>query len=193
MAGLDAAFDRVRFADAARLDLHPLRPTAPQAAGRVRAWVLERQVQGFSEVLVITGRGRHSEGGVSAVRASVHRALARLTREGVVSAVTERTPGSVVVALAPLGARLDALARRRDPAPPARPPVRRLEGLPDDLVEALEGLAAARLEHLGVTAPTAGQVVDEMRHVFSRLVGTQAPSEDALRAAIERARDELDA
>jgi hypothetical protein len=32
-----------------------------------------------------------------------------------------------------------------------------------------------------------------MRHVFSRLVGTQAPSEDALRAAIERARDELDA
>lgn len=189
---LEGAFDRVRFGESARLDLHPLRPTAPQAAARVRAWVLERQVMGLAEVLVITGRGKHSDGGVSAVRTAVHRTLTRLIREGVVATVAEQTPGSVVVTLAPLARRFDAVARRRDPTPPPRPPVRRLEGLPDDLIEALEALAAARLEHLGVSAPTAGQVVDEMGHLFSRLVGAQAPSEDALRAAILRARDELD-
>lgn len=191
-SGIHAALDRARFGDAAILDLHPLRPTAAQAAERVRQWLAERQVMGIAEALVITGQGRHSEDGVSPVRAAVQSALGRLQREGVVAEIQEHTPGSTVVRLAPLGRRLDAPSRRRDPAPPKRPPVRRLEGLSDDLVEALERLAAARLERLGVANPSPGQIVDEMGHVFSRLAGTQAPSEAALRTAIERATAELD-
>lgn len=195
MAGggrLDAAFDRARFGDGAWLDLHPLRPTAAQAADRVRRWLLERQVMGMTEALVITGRGKHSAEGVSRVRTAVAGALARLRREGVLTAVREHSAGSFVVTLAPIGQRLDAPARRRDPAPPKPPTVRQLEGLPDDLVMALEDLAARRLDALGVTAPTPGQVIDEMGHVFSRLVGAHAPSEAVLRDAIQRALDELD-
>lgn len=191
-SGVRAALDAARFGSGATLDLHPLRPTAVQAAERVRRWLLERQVQGLSEVLVITGRGRHSPDGESPVRTAVQGALARLRREGVVDGVQAHTEGSVVVTLAPIGRRLDAPARRRDPLPPKPSPVRQLEGLPDDLLMALEELAAKRLEALGLAAPTAGQIVDEMRHVFSRLIGTHAPSEDALREAVQRALDALD-
>lgn len=190
---LDAAFDRARFGDRALLDLHPLRPTAAQAADRVRRWLLERQVLGVTEALVITGRGKHSVDGVSPVRTAVQAALSRLRREGVLASVTEHSAGSFVVALAPIGQRLDAPARRRDPAPPRPPKLRQLEGLPDELVMALEELAARRLDALGIVAPTPGQVVDEMGHVFSRLVGANAPSEAVLHDAIRRALDDLDA
>lgn len=187
-----AALDAARFGDAGRLDLHPLRPTARQAADRVRAWCLERQVQGLDEVLIVTGRGRHSDEGVSPVRTAVQQALHRLVRDGVATRVREHTAGAFVVTLAPVGARLDAAPRRRDPAPPPPTPVRRLEGLSDALVEALEALAEARLERLGIARPSAAQIVDEMQHVFSRLVGTRTPSEAALLEAIRRAHDALD-
>lgn len=189
--GLAAALDRARFG-AMVLDLHPLRPTALQAAAHVRRWVLEKQVAGAREALIITGRGRHSPDGTSPVRDAVSVALTRLTRDGVVQGAAPHTEGSFVVTFAPLTARLDAAARRRDPAPPPPSPERRLQGLPDHLVEALEDLAAARLDRLGVQRATSEQVVSEMRHVFSRLVRERALSDDALSEAIARARAELD-
>jgi hypothetical protein len=152
---------------------------------------LERQVAGVPEALVICGRGRHSPDGASPVRAAVAAALARLTRDGVLRTVVAHTEGSFAVTVASLGARLDATARRRDPVPVPPAPERRLQGLPDSLMESLEALAAARLEHLGVLEPTPGQVVAEMGHVFSRLATERATSEDALASAIARARAEL--
>lgn len=174
------------------LDLHPLRLSANLAAARVMTWVRERQLMGLREALIITGRGNHSPGGVSPVREAVRSVLPRLIREGVVTRIERQTEGSVVVQIAPMGQRLDASARRRDPLPPKAPPVQTLEGLSNDTIEALEAFAARRLEQLGVAAPTPGQVVQEMGHVFSRLVGAHGASEDALRAALDRAAQELD-
>lgn len=185
-------FDRLRFPPTATLDLHPLRPSAAQAAERVRRWLQERQVMGLTEVLVITGAGRHSEGGASPVRTSVRAMLQRLARAGVVARVQEHTAGSVIVTLAPLHTRFDAPARHRDPRPPAPTPVRRLEGLSNAVLEPLEALAAARLERLGIRQPTPGQVVSEMGHLFSRLAGVHTPTETALIGAIERAAADLD-
>jgi hypothetical protein len=185
-----AALDRARFG-AAVLDLHPERLPAHLAVDRVRRWIQGQQVAGVAEALVITGRGRHSPQGYSTVRDAVGTALRRLVREGALTAVTAHTEGSFVVALAPVGARLDAAPRRRDPAPPPAPPVRRLEGLSNAVVEALEALAAERLDGLGVRHPTPAQVIAEMGHVYSRLVHAHGASETALAAAIARARAEL--
>lgn len=186
------ALDLARFGATGILDLHPLLPSAARAAGLVMAWVRERQLMGLPEALIITGRGKHSADGVSPVRDAVRGVFPRLLREGVIQHVVSQTEGSFVVQLAPVGQRIDANARRRDPSPPKAPPVRTLEGLSNETVEALEAYAARRLEQLGVTAPTSGQVIQEMGHVFSRLVGTHGTSEAALRNALATATRDLD-
>src|SRR4051812_33539577 len=68
LAGLQQAFDEVRFGAARTLNLRASLPTASEAAARVDSWLRQHQVQRSDEVLVITGRGNNSEGGVSVVR-----------------------------------------------------------------------------------------------------------------------------
>src|SRR5690606_37219832 len=101
---LSRAFDELRFGADRILDLHELRPTAAQAAARTEAWLREKQAGGAAEVLVITGRGRNSDGGVSPVKHEVGRLLARLRRGGVVRESHPHAEGAFVVVLAPLSA-----------------------------------------------------------------------------------------
>jgi hypothetical protein len=191
---LAKALDAARFGDQRTLDLHQWKPTAVQAATRVESWLQERQLQGATEVLIVTGHGAHSDDGVSPVRAAVVARLARLRRSSVVRDVREHSPGSFVVALFPISRRFDTAARRRDPKPPAPVPPAELAALGQPMLDELRSLAVAALDRLGLRAPTPGQIDLEMRAQFARLTpGVPAApwKEPMLREAIARALDEL--
>src|SRR5690242_6933186 len=100
--GWKQAFDEARFGPQRTLNLRESLPTAEQAIKRTDSWLRQAQVARAGEVLIITGRGRGSEGGVSVVRESVNSQLHVLRRRGVVRAFQEHTPGSFVVTLAPI-------------------------------------------------------------------------------------------
>ena len=193
--GIEAAFDEVRYGAARTLNLRASFPTADEAAERLEKWLRERQASmPKEEVLVITGRGRGSEGGISVVRESVVRRLSSLRRRGVVREIREHTPGSFVVTLAPLAALLEA-GRRRKEAPPARPDPRALAALEPATRDALRVLAERALDLLGVPDRPKAFVEDEMVRQFQRLApsaGEGADREQRLRNAIGRAMDEME-
>src|ERR1700680_395522 len=115
------AFDEAEFGTKNILNLRESLPTAADARHRAEAWLRERQVARSSEVLVITGRGNQSPGGISPVRAAVVALLPALRRRGVVSEWREHTPGSFVVKLGSISALLDAPRRKCDRALVATP------------------------------------------------------------------------
>ena len=147
------------------------------------------------DVLIITGRGNQSRDGVPVVRPAVLALLAVLRRRGVVAGWHEHTPGSFVVTPAPVSALLDRPRRRGDgdTQPTAAPEV--IAGLESRTQIALRRLAERSLEALG--APVGESFVQgEMRRQFSVLsasVSAGPHREAQLRAAAERALDELDA
>jgi hypothetical protein len=188
------AFDEARFGRARTLDLRASLPSAADAEARTESWLRERQASVGGDVLIITGRGRGSEGGIPVVRPAVQRRLARLRRQGVISAIREHTPGSFVVELAPLRALLTAPRRQKDA--PRRPRKREpvwSEGLRPATMNALRDLAARSLDALGVP-PTDALVNDEMLHHYKRFagaIGTGVDRDARLRAAITAAIDEI--
>ena len=194
LTSVHRALDEARFGRDRILNLRASLPTAEEAAARAEAWLRERQVAKAGEVLLITGRGKGSEGGVSVVREAVARLLASLRRRGVVAGVEEHTPGSFVVRLAPLTALRDAPRRRRErtPVPPADPEV--LAGLSSEARTLLRRLARRALEELGVRDPTP-HLAKEMLAQFTALA-TAVPHgpdrEVALRRAIETALQEYE-
>ena len=124
---LHRAFDELRFGSSRTLNLRAMQPTAMQATDLAERWLRFQQVQGASEVLVITGRGNRSVDGVSPVREAVTKLLPSLRRRNVVSSFAEHTPGSFSVTLAPVRSLFDAPKRRREktaPTPPIGPGVR---------------------------------------------------------------------
>ena len=144
-------------------------------------------------MLIITGRGRGSEAGIAVVRPAVQRRLARLRRQGVVADVNEHTPGSFVIALAPLRTMLAASRRKKDPALPALQDPVALRALAAATRAALRALAVRSLEVLGVPR-TDALVEGEMLRQFSRLAGSveNGPGREAgLRAAALIALDEI--
>jgi hypothetical protein len=192
---LSQAFDEVRFGPERILNLRERLPTGDQAAERAELWLRERQVLGGGEVLLITGRGSGSEGGVAVVREAVLRRLASLRRRNVVAEVHEHTAGSFVVVLAPLAALVDAPRRRRETAQPRPPDPSALKGLGADTRALLRQLAVRALDVLGVHAPSKQFVSDEMVRQFAALapgLPAGADRETALRAAIVREIEELD-
>ena len=192
---LRRAFDEARFGAARTLNLRAALPTTWEATVRADAWLRQQQAAGTPEVLVITGRGKGSAGGVSPVRTAIVRLLASLQRRGVVASVREHTPGSFVVRLAPF--------RAQRPAPRATPPgvipapdPRALAGLAPDTRALLRQLAVSALTALGVR-DVAPHVEEEMLRQFARVVADagegddrEARLRDAIRAAIERYDDE---
>jgi hypothetical protein len=129
------------------------------------------------EVLIVTGRGRGSDGGVAVVRPVVERRLTRLKRQGVVETVREHSPGSFVVALAPMRALFAAPRRAKDPkAQPSPDPVG-LRGLSSETRAVIRELAAASLHALGAPQ-TRVLLASEMAHAFSRLAKAVAPGPD---------------
>lgn len=184
----------LRFGRENTLDLRSSLPTGAEAAHRAEAFLRDRQVARAPEVLVITGRGNQSHGGVPVVRPAVAAVLAKLRRAGVVKGWQEHTPGSFAVTPASLSALLEAPRRRRDAVVPALRDPAELGALELATRQALRQLAVRSLEALG--APTDESYVQgEMQRQFSAL-GASIPGganrELRLRAAAERALDELD-
>lgn len=150
LSGIRQAFDELRFGSERTLNLRQWLPTADAATIRTEAWLRQQQVQRSEEVLVITGRGRHSAEGISVVREAVIRLLYSLRRRGVVAGHEEHTPGSFVVRLAPVQELWEAPKRRRErhtPVPAAPPS---LDALDEETRQLLRDLAGCSLDALGV-------------------------------------------
>jgi len=193
LAGLQQAFDEVRFGAARTLNLRQSLPSGAEAARRVEAWLRQKQVEQAGELLVITGRGNNSEAGVAVVREATLRVFHELRRKGVVQAFAEHTPGSFVVTVAPVQARD---VRNRGEAvpvpPPPAPPT--LSALDESTRERLRVLAERSLDALGVRERQPF-VENEMLRLFGELAagaGEGSDREARLRAAIARALEEVD-
>lgn len=186
------ALDEAQFGAAQILNLRESLPTAADARFRAESWLREQQVRGSKEVLIITGRGNNSAGGVSVVREAILRLLSALRRKGVVSEWREHTPGSFAVRTAPLKALLTAPRRRNERADSLNiPAVASLQGLEPETIALLRRLAQRSLETLGVRDP-ARFVGAEMEAKFNVLasgvtagVEGEARLRDAIRAALE--------
>ena len=189
LSDLRQAFDEMRFGAENTLNLRDSLPTAAMAEARTEAWLRQRQVDRAAEVLIITGRGNQSDGGVSVVREGVQRLLLVLRRRGVVAGHLEHTPGSFVVTLAPLQALWESPRRKRGrgvaPMPPSPPS---LESLDAETRSTLRNLAERSLEGLGIK-DTDAFVPGEMLRQFGAIAATvgEAPDRDRRLAAAVRA------
>jgi hypothetical protein len=174
---LERAFDVVRFGPSSTLDLRSSMPTAVEALRRAEPWLRERQMARAGEVLVITGRGKGSPGGVGVVREAVRRLLTTLRRKGVVAAIGTHTTGSFVVTLAPVRALFETAPRKRTTVEriPAGDPAE-LRALTPETRKQLRWLAVRSLESLGAPR-TERFVLDEMKRQFAILSSMVAPDE----------------
>ncbi|HEY4304073.1 MAG TPA: hypothetical protein VGM82_06380 [Gemmatimonadaceae bacterium] len=194
LKGLQQAFDEVRFGGPRTLNLRELLPTADQATTRTESWLRQQQVDRADEVLVITGRGNNSEGGVSVVREAVIRLFHALKRRGVVTSHDEHTAGSFVVKLAPISALMEAQKRTTiaPPPPPATPPS--LDELDAETRLNLRNLAERALEGVGIK-DTAEFLQGEMLKQFGAIakqVGDAPGREERLRKAVRATLDQYE-
>ena len=195
--GLHQALDEARFGAERTLNLRVTLPTAAEATRRAELWLRERQMAKAGEVLVITGRGAGSEGGVSVVREAVQRLFTQLRKTGVIRDAHEHTAGSFVVTLAPVTALFEAGRRsRRESGPiPVIVEPGALRGLEPETLAVLRRLADRALDALGIQVRPASMIEDEMLRQFSAL-GSGVPEgpgrEARLRAAMRVALDEFD-
>ena len=194
LAGLQQAFDEVRFGAARTLNLRETLPTGAEAARRVDAWLRQQQVEQAGELLVITGRGNNSESGIAVVREVTLRVFHELRRKGVVQDFAEHTPGSFVVTVAPMQRVRDVSGRGESPPvpPPPMPPT--LSALDESTREQLRVLAERSLDALGVRE-RGPFLENEMLRLFGELAagaGNGSDREARLRAAIARALAEVD-
>jgi hypothetical protein len=189
------ALDEAAFGAERILNLRELLPTAAEARAKADVWLRSRQVMKPQEVLIITGRGNQSVGGVGVVRQEILGMLPSLRRRGVVESWKEHTPGSIIVKLAPMSALLLASKRRRDGSDvmPKEQDPKSLAALSSSTLRLLRQLAVQNLELLGVT-DSKPFVDQEMIRTFSTLAASVPAGdggEERLRAAIRRAIDEV--
>jgi len=193
LAGLQQAFDEVRFGAARTLNLRESLPSGAEAARRVDAWLRQKQVEESGELLVITGRGNKSESGIAVVREATLRVFHELRRKGIVQDFAEHTPGSFVVTVA-------LVQQVQDPGnrggatlpPPPAPPT--LSALDESTREQLRVLAERSLDALGVRERHPF-VENEMLRLFGELAARIEGGSDReakLRAEIARALEEVD-
>ena len=195
LSELHRAFDEARFGDQRTLNLRESLPTVDAATTRADAWLRQQQVDRADEVLIITGRGNQSDGGVSPVREAVERLLYALKRRGVIAAHQRAHAGFVRRdARARLGALGVAAAKPRARVaapPPATPPS--LDDLDAETRTMLRNLAERALEGLGRARTRARFVQGEMLKQFGAIAATvgDAPGRDerfkrAIRAALDQ-------
>jgi hypothetical protein len=186
---LHRAFDTVRFGPTNILNLRESLPTAADAAARAEAWLRQRQVEGATEVLVISGRGNGSEGGISPVREAIVRLIASLRRRGVVDRYEEHTAGSFSIQLASIQAMIDAPRRRREHRTVTTSKAPELSALSAPTRKMLRELAERSLDALGVKE-TSPFVEAEMLRQLSALdaaLPNVADRDARLRSAIKEA------
>lgn len=193
--GLWHAFDEARFGPQRTLNLRASLPTSDEAVARAEPWLRQKQIERSGEVLIVTGRGNRSDGGISLVRQSVIRLLHTLKRQGVITGHEEHTPGSFVVTLAPVAALWESPRRNRERGavvPPLAPAS--LDALDADSRRMLRHLAERALEGLGLK-DTASFVQGEMLRQFGAIaatIGDGPGREERLRAAIRAALDQYE-
>ena len=160
---------------------------------RAEAWLREHQIRGSREVLIITGRGNQSAGGIPVIRPAIETLLFSMHRRGVVAAHREHNPGAFAVELAPLRSLLEAPKRRRDRVK-TKGTSAEMPGLSRETMVLLRDLAERSLSALGVV-PTEEGIVDEMhRHLraLAPALAGDAHMEEQLRAAVRAALTEYD-
>jgi len=171
-----SAFDELHFGPQRTLNLRESLPTAQEARTRAERWLREQQLKGSRDVLIVTGRGSKSIGGVPVIKETVERLLGLLKRQGVIAGHREQNPGAVVVTLAPLRALSDAARRRRDPVR-ARPAFD-FTGLSEESLALLRDLAEISLAELGIS-PDEHRLRDEMHRQLGIVAAAMPPSPDA--------------
>jgi hypothetical protein len=190
---LNRAYDEARYGSARTLNLRDSLPSPDDAVARLDAWIRQQQVERAGEVLVITGRGKGSAGGVSPVRVAVVTRLSILQRMNVVEGVRQHTPGSFVVRLAPFRAPL----KKKSTAPSTVPTQdsQALQALAGATRALLRQLADCELRALGVRDP-GPFLAEEMLRQFERLAATlpdggerEALLRTAAQDALERCED----
>jgi len=157
-----------------------------------------RQVMKPGEVLVITGRGNQSVGGIGVIRETIMALLPSLRRRGVVQGWREHTPGSIVVTLAPVTTLLGAPRRNKEQVPEdsrqgSRVP-ESLAALEPETVLLLRHLAIRTIESLGVIDATPF-VEEEMLRTFgtlSKTIPVSTDREGTLQRALRSAIDEME-
>src|SRR5437762_3717360 len=189
------AFDEAEFGPKNTLNLRETLPTAADARYRAEAWLRERQIARASEVLLITGRGNQSPGGISAVRAAIVGLLPSLRRRGVVAEWREHSPGSFVIKLGSIASLLEAPRRKHDRrSSRSLSDPQALAGLDGSTLSLLRQLAVRSLETLGVREPEKF-IEAEMLSKFNSLASavTAGPEgETRLREVISAALEQLD-
>jgi hypothetical protein len=193
---LHRAFDEARFGPARTLDLRASMPSAAEASRRTEPWLRERQMARAGDVLVITGRGKGSPGGVAVVREAILRLFGTLKRKGVIAAVAEHTAGSFVVTLAPVRALFETVPRSRSNDARVKPgDPKELRALDARTRALLRSLAERSLYVLGAPR-TDGLVHDEMIRQFailsSAVAHDETDREGRLQFLIDAARDAFD-
>ena len=184
--------DELRFGPQRTLNLRDGLPPAAEAVRRAERWLREQQIKGRREVLIVTGRGIHSVGGIAVIRPAIEKLLFSLRRRGVVAAHHDHNPGAFAVELAPIRALAEAPARRRERGSTA--PTRTIGGLNRETTGLLRDLAERSLDALGVTGDEA-RVADEMqRHlrIIAPGLGSGARMEQQLREVLRAAIAEYD-
>lgn len=195
------AFDEIQFGPGRTLNLRDSFPTGPDAKFRADAWLRQRHSLSGDPVLIVTGRGKGSADGVPVVKMAVLALLHTLRRQGVVRSWQEHSQGSIVVEMATMTDLLTAPARHRDSKRAKKQPSSAVadspafSGLEPETVKLLRRLAERTIDDLGVR-DAESLVQSEMTHKLSMLVRglpETGDRESALRAAISRAIEELDA
>ncbi|MGI8766386.1 MAG: hypothetical protein ACR2KM_07730 [Gemmatimonadaceae bacterium] len=190
---IQKAFDELRFGVSRTLNLRESLPTADAARARTEGWIKAKQVERAGELLIITGRGNNSEGGVSVVRQSILALFPSLRRRNVIIKWEEHTAGSFVVTLAPMSSLFEVPKRRREPVVPLPQP-QALSALSGETLNLLRQLAVQSLALLGVHNFDRF-IESEMTAKFAALSASISMSEDPeaeLRIAIRHALDELE-
>lgn len=189
-------WDRVTFGPLRTLNARASMLSGAEAEVRVEGWLRSKQVELTGEVLIITGRGKGSIGGIPVVRDATRKVLDRLRRLGVISGYAEHTPGSFVAQLAPLRALLEApLRRRRSRTAPAPRRGPALQGLQPETMARLRYLAGRSLDSLGVREVNDELLGAEMMQQFSILARSVPSGGDVdkwLEGAIVKATREYD-
>jgi hypothetical protein len=188
------ALDEATFGNERTLNLRESLPSAAEARARTETWLRARQVTKPEEVLIITGRGNQSLGGIGVIRKEILAMMPALRRRGIVESWREHSPGSIIVKLANTSALFAAPRRRRGTESSASSSAHgALAGLDAETTSMLRQLSLKNLDTLGIDHED-DFVANEMERIFSMLTSALPPAartEEALRMSIRNALDEL--
>ena len=193
LTSLWKALDEAAFGTERILNLRDSLPSAADARARAESWLRAHQVTKPDEVLIITGRGNQSVGGVGIIRKEIIGMMPLLRRRGIVESWREHSPGSIVVKLAPPSSLFSAAKRHRDSPPEKNARVEQsISGLEPETTALLRQLALSNLDALGVenAEPFVRAEMARSFSILSSAIPEGERTEAALRSSIRHAIEE---